>query len=230
MDRLDKQGRKGISPELHAYIQANNPTSEALEGIRRETIGMKDAFWQVPPEQAVHMGQIARWLKAKKTFEIGTYTGYSAVAVASCLPEGGRLVACDIDFGPFEEVGRKYARQAGVEDKLDLREAPAIGTMQQLLAAGEHGRFDMGFVDGHKPEYPDYYRLGMALLREGGVLIVDNTFGLGGRIVNHEDHDPKIEGIREASEMIRRDAAAGFVSMGMLPVSDGVTFVTKLAA
>src|SRR5687768_7589701 len=184
MAELDKQGRKGISPELHAYIQTNNPTSEALEGIRRETVGMENDFWQVSREQAVHMGQIADWLGARNTFEVGTYTGYSALAVASCLPEDGRLVACDIDTGPFEEVGRKYFQQAGVLHKLDLRKGPAIDTMQQMLSSGDAGKFDMGFIDGHKPEYPQYYQLGMTLLRKDGVLIVDNTFGLGGRIVN----------------------------------------------
>ncbi len=227
---LDKQGLGGISSELYEYVQAHNVLGAELEGVRRETEGLQNSFWQVAPEQAVFMGQLAELIDARKVLEVGTYTGLSALAIAAHLPEDGKLVACDIDFGPFEQVGRKYANVMGVEHKLDLREGPALDTMRQEIDNKQDGTYDMLFIDGAKNEYPAYYQLGKQLLRTKGLMIVDNMFGMGGQVVDHDVNDPRIEGIRSAAAMMRDDRQAGLIRLSMLRESDGIALVTKLAA
>lgn len=224
---LDKIGREGISPEMHEYMLAHNIHHPALAAIRQETLPLEDSRWLITPEQSNFLTVLAQATRARYAFEVGTYTGSSAVSLALGI-KLGTVTSLDIDHRPYNSVGRKHAQEAGVEDKIQLIEGPAEFTMQELL--DDHGpeSFNLGFIDGNKESYPRYIELAMLLLQKGGLLIVDNTSGLGGRVVNPEDKDQRIEGIREANDLIYRKTQEGeLYSAAILPVADGITLAVK---
>lgn len=221
--------KSGFAPEMHQYMLDHNAHHPALAGIRRETLPLVDARYLATPEQGNLLRVMARATRARIGVEVGTYTGYSTVALADGMGEGGRLITLDIDHEPYETVGRKYAREAGVEDRIELREGPAVDTMAQLLHELGPDSLDLAFVDGNKEDYRSYVKMSALLLRQGGLLIVDNTSGLGGRVADRDDRDPKIEGIRAANDYIFSQTQEGvFDSAAILPISDGMTLAYKL--
>jgi predicted O-methyltransferase YrrM len=159
---------------------------------------------------------------ARRTIEVGVYTGYSALAVALALPHDGRVIACDINKD-WTSVGRRYWREAGVEQKIDLRLGPALNSLDQLIADGQSGQFDFVFIDADKTNYANYYERALVLLRPGGLIGVDNVLWYG-RVIDASFDDPDTRAIRAFNEQLKNDDR---VWLSMLPVRDGLTLVCK---
>src|SRR5690242_5010790 len=129
---------------------------------------------QIGPEQGQFMALLVRLIGARRTIEIGVFTGYSALCVALALPDDGYVLACDVS-DDYTRIGKPYWQQAGVAHKIDLRLAPARDTLDERLANGEAGRFDFAFIDADKTAYDDYYERCLRLLRPGGLIAIDNV-------------------------------------------------------
>jgi predicted O-methyltransferase YrrM len=212
-----------LTDALHDYLlDVSLREHKALKKLRAETAKMPRAKLQISPEQGQLMALLVELIGAKKTFEVGTFTGYSALAVALALPPGGKVVACDISE-EWTAVARRYWREAGVERKMDLRIAPALQTLDGLLKDGQAGKFDFGFIDADKPNYDGYYERGLKLLRKGGLLAIDNVLW-GGSVIDKTDRDESTRCIRALNRKIRNDER---VSVSMLAVGDGLTLARK---
>jgi predicted O-methyltransferase YrrM len=179
---------------------------------------------QIGPEQGQFMALLVRLIGAKRCIELGTYTGYSALAVALALPPDGVLVACDVS-DEFTRVGRPFWAEAGVESKIDLRLAPGLQTLDQLLAQpGGRDGYDFAFVDADKGNYIAYYEKLLQLIRPGGLIAVDNTLGLSGQYVT-ELSTPGAQAIRAFNAHVHHDAR---VELSMLPIGEGLTLLRVL--
>lgn len=174
-------------------------------------------------EQAQLLANLARLIKAKKALDLGTFTGYSALALALALPPAGRVVTCEVNPGP-PELGRPLWRQAEEEHKIDLRLKPALETLDELLAAGEAGTFDVAVVDADKENCTAYYERCLQLLRSGGVLAILSVLW-GGEVLQPQPRDPDAQCVRNLNERILRDAR---VHISLLPLGDGLTLAFKI--
>jgi caffeoyl-CoA O-methyltransferase len=212
-----------LTEPLHEYLlDVSLREPKVLRKLRAETAKMPRARLQISPEQGQLMALLVELIGAKKTFEVGTFTGYSALVVALALPARGKLVACDISE-EWTAVGRRYWKEAGVAKKIDLRIAPALDTLDELLADGQAGTFDFGFIDADKPNYDNYYERGLKLLRKGGLLAIDNVLW-GGSVIDKSDRDESTRCVRALNKKIHKDER---VSVSMLPVGDGLTLARK---
>ena len=196
--------------------------STACQQLREETRPMKMGMMQVSPEQGQFMAFLVELTGARKAVEVGTFTGYSALCVAQALPEEGTLVCCDVSE-EWTAVGKKYWEQAEVSDRIDLRIGPAVDTLKAMRDAGEEGTFDFGFIDADKANYQSYYEHVVALLRTGGLLLIDNVLW-GGSVANPDKTDEDTEAIRALNAFVHHDDR---VSLSMLPVGDGLTLALK---
>src|SRR6185312_10089867 len=160
---------------------------------------------------------------AKNTLEVGTFTGYSALAVALALPPKGKVIACDVSE-EWTSIGRKYWEKAGVAGKIDLRLGPAIGTLKKLADEGWTEKVDFAFLDAEKTEYDEYYELTLPLLRKGGLVVLDNMLRDGGVA------DPKVQdkGTRAIRALNKKIAGDKRVEAVLLPLADGLTVARKL--
>jgi predicted O-methyltransferase YrrM len=190
--------------------------------LREETARLSMARMQIAPEQGQFMGWLARLINARRALEIGVFTGYSSLCVAYALPADGRLIACDIN-GQWTDVARRYWREAGVADKIELRLAPALDTLDQLLEAGHSGSFDYIFIDADKANYLNYYERALQLLRPGGVLLADNVLW-SGRVADSSQQDRNTSALRAFNARLRSDRR---IWLSMLPLADGLTLAMK---
>jgi caffeoyl-CoA O-methyltransferase len=165
---------------------------------------------------------LAKLIGAKRCIEVGVFTGYSSLAVALALPEDGRILACDVSE-QWTAIARKFWREAGVEHKIELKLQPAVRTLEQLLAAGEAGRYDFAFVDADKPAYDTYYELLLKLLRPGGLMALDNTLW-SGAVANPNEREPNTVALRTLNDKLHRDER---IDLSLLPVGDGLTIARK---
>jgi caffeoyl-CoA O-methyltransferase len=165
---------------------------------------------------------LVRMLDARRCIEVGVFTGYSSLAVALALPDDGQLLACDVSE-EFTAIARRYWKEAGVERKVKLRLAPAVDTLHARLKAGEAGRYDFAFIDADKANYQAYYERVLALLRPGGVLLVDNVLW-SGRVLDPADQSEDTAAIRAFNQLLHHDER---VDLSMLPVGDGLTLARK---
>jgi caffeoyl-CoA O-methyltransferase len=168
------------------------------------------------------MALLLHLIGARRTIEIGVYTGYSALVVAQALPDDGRVIACDINE-EWTAVARRYWREAGVERKIDLRIGQALTTLDDLIASGQGNRFDFVFIDADKTNYANYYERALVLLRPGGLIAVDNVLWYG-RVIDASFDDPDTRAIRAFNAQLRQDDR---VWLSMLPVRDGLTLACK---
>ena len=194
----------------------------ALKELRTETEKLPSSMMQICPEQGALMGNLIRLIAAKKTIEVGTYTGYSAMAVALALPDDGEVVACDVSE-EWTSVAKKAWEKAGIANKIDLQLAPASNTLDALLAEGKEGSFDFAFIDADKTNYQIYYEQCFKLIRQGGVIVIDNVLW-GGAVTDSNRNDADTEAIRELNQFIATDKR---VSISMIPVGDGLTVAVK---
>lgn len=217
-----------LSPELVAYLGTVNPPEDpALSKCREETAALGGvAIMQISAEQGAFMQMMARLLNAKRAFEVGVFTGYSALATALTLKEmhgpQAHLLACDISE-EWTSRARAYWRDAGVEDVIDLRVAPATDTLDARLAAGEEGSYDLGFIDADKTGYDAYYERGLKLLRRGGVMLFDNMLW-SGKVADESDHSPDTIALRALALKAKADERVHAVMVG---IGDGVLMCVK---
>ena len=168
------------------------------------------------------MALLVKLIGAKKTLEVGVFTGYSALAVAMALPTEGRVIACDVSE-EFGAIAHTYWQKANVAHKIDLRIAPALDTLDSLIAAGESGSFDFAFIDADKRSYDSYYERSLQLIRPGGLIAIDNTLWYG-RVADPEVQDSRTQCIRTLNEKVRDDER---VMMSLVPIGDGLLLALK---
>ena len=211
------------SIELRNYLwEKGLDENPVLKRLREETENHPFALMQICPEQGALMANLVRLISAKKAIEVGTFTGYSALAVALALPEDGYLLACDISE-EFTSIGKPYWEEAGVSENIDLQRAPAIETLKSKIEDGESNTYDFAFIDADKINYLNYYELCLDLIRPGGVIAIDNVLW-GGSVIDSARTDDDTKAIREINDFIVSDKR---VNISMIPVGDGVTLAVK---
>lgn len=218
------RGSIGLDDRLNEYIVGAHATEHpVLKALRKETATMPMSIMQIAPEQGHLLAFLVRLTGARNILEIGTFTGYSALAIALALPADGRLVACDVSE-EWTSIGRKHWLEAGVAERIDLRIAPALETLQSLESEGLRDHFDLTFIDAHKPEYDGYYEACLRLLRPGGLIVFDNMLQDGG-VADPADTGNSVEAIRALNAKIAQDERVDAV---LLPVGDGMTLARRI--
>lgn len=212
-----------LTDDLHRYLlEVSLREPPVLARLRDETAGRGDSGMQIAPEQGQFMALLVELLGAERILEIGTFTGYSALAMALALPPQGRILTCDID-PETAAIAQRYWQEAGVAAKIELRLAPALESLDALLAEGAAERFDFAFIDADKENYGPYYEKALALLRPGGLIAVDNVLW-GGRVAAPEAADADTRAIRALNAKLHEDTR---ISLSILPVGDGLTLARK---
>lgn len=212
-----------LDDRLYDYLLSTSlRENDIMKALRRETAGLAMSNMQISPEQAQFMALLVGLMGARKVIEVGTFTGYSTLAVASALPADGLLIACDVS-DEWTSMGRRYWAEAGVDDRIDLRLAPALETLTTLIEVGQVGSFDMAFIDADKENYQSYYECCLQLLRPGGLIMIDNVLW-GGSVADPAKNSPETEAIRALNEAVYRDER---VEISLLPLGDGLTLARK---
>ena len=197
--------------------------SDVARRLREETAALPLARMQIPPEQGQFLAFLVGLMGARRTLEVGVFTGYSALWTAGALPSDGRLVACDVSE-EWTSVARRYWQQAGIDDRIELRLGPAADTLRQLLAEGQVDAFDFAFLDADKENILDYYELALQLVRPNGVIAIDNVL-LAGEVIDPAMTEPSTVAIRALNERMHGDKR---ISLSMVPIADGLTLARKL--
>ncbi len=212
-----------FSEELYEYVKSVSlRESEQLRSLREVTQEMELANMQVSPDQGQFMAMLVKLMNAKCVVEVGTFTGYSALAMAQALPDDGRLIACDISR-EWTSTGEIYWEQAGVADRIDLRIGPALETMDELLDEGLAGSVDLIFIDADKGSYRNYYERGIELLKTNGLIVVDNVFW-DGAVIDDRNQKEDTVSIRNMNRIISRDQR---VDISMIAIGDGLFLARK---
>ena len=213
----------GLDRSLYEYLQSISLREpEILAQLRQETAKQSMAMMQISPEQGQFMALLVQLMGAKKTLEVGVFTGYSALAVALALPADGKVVACDIDEN-YTAIARQFWAKAGVVHKIDLHLAPAIETLDQLIAKGESNTFDFAFIDADKSNYDNYYESALQLVRSGGLIAIDNVLW-DGKVADLNVQDNRTNSIRQLNQKIHQDER---VTISLVPIGDGLTLALK---
>lgn len=212
-----------LTDELYAYlVEVSLRETDVHRRLREETAGLEKAGMQISPEQGQFMSLLIEIMGARNALEIGTFTGYSALCVASALAEGGRLIACDIDE-EWPSFGKRYWAEAGVADRIELRFGRGTEVLDDLLEEGLGEAFDFIFIDADKAGLDDYYEKSLRLARPGGVVAVDNTLWHG-KVADPEVHDADTMAIRGFNAKVQDDRR---VSLSLVPIGDGLTLLRK---
>lgn len=210
-----------LTQAVHDYLLAHAPP---LDDVQRDLIAETEALggismMQIAPEQGAFMTLLTRLIGARRAIEVGTFTGYSALCVARALPDDGTLLCCDVNE-EWTAIARKYWERAGVDDKIDLRIAPALDTLRSL-PTDEH--VDLAFIDADKENYPNYYEEVLSRLRPNGVILVDNTLWMGA-VIDPKATDDETNIIRAFNDKV---AADDRVESVILTIGDGLTLIRK---
>jgi predicted O-methyltransferase YrrM len=206
------------SKELLEYLQqVSLREPPLLQRLREETAARSDANMQICPEQGQFMAMLAEISGARRAIEIGTYTGYSALCVAGALPAGGKMVCCDINE-ETTAIAQRYWAEAGLSDRIELRLAPALDSLDALIASADEP-FDFGFIDADKSNYEAYYERLLELIRPGGLILFDNVLW-NGAVIDPDKNDPDTKAIRLLNNRLHGDKR---ISLSMLPIGDGLT-------
>ena len=212
-----------LTRALHAYLVAHSVREpEILHRLRTETAQDSMSMMQISPEQGQFMQLLVKLMGAKNCLEIGVFTGYSSLAVASALPDDGELLACDVSE-EWCAIARRYWVKAGVQKKIRLVLAPAKQTLEKELEAGKGLTYDFAFIDADKTSYRDYYELCLKLLRTGGLIAVDNTLW-SGRVADPANTEPDTVALRAFNAFVGKDER---VDLCLLPIADGLTLLRK---
>ena len=212
-----------LDERLYQYLLDHSVREHPVQReLREATRGMPHAGMQIGPEQGQFMALLVKLLGARRTIEVGVFTGYSALSVALALPADGRVVACDVNE-EWTAMARKYWAKANVADRIELHIAPALQTLDKLIAAGEAGRFDFAFIDADKPNYLAYYERCLVLVRKGGLIAVDNTLW-SGDVADPSKNEPNTVAIRALNDAVNADPR---VEISLLPIGDGLTLAMK---
>jgi predicted O-methyltransferase YrrM len=212
-----------LTPVIYRYLlDVSLREPEVLQRLRAHTAGIPYAHMQIAPEQGQLMALLVQLSGARRVIEVGVFTGYSALAVALALPADGRLIACDINE-QWTAIAREYWQAAGVAEKIELRLAPALQTLDTLLAEGQAGRFDFAFIDADKDNYIAYYERLLQLLRPGGLISVDNVLW-DGKVADPANQEEDTVAIRAFNEHVCKDKR---VALSLVPIGDGLTLAMK---
>jgi caffeoyl-CoA O-methyltransferase len=207
-----------LTDALYDYVVSMGARETRVQReLREETQKLPMGQMQIGPDQAALMQVLVRILGAKRCIEIGTFTGYSALAVALALPASGKIICCDVSE-EWTSIGRRYWKKAGVARKIDLRLGPALETLKALK-----GSFDFAFIDADKPNYWNYYQRCLQLIRKGGLIAVDNTLW-GGSVIDPEKQSESTQALREFNERVAKDRR---VDIALVPIGDGLTLAVK---
>ncbi len=211
-----------LDDQLYQYVlDVSVREHRELAALRAATRTHQHAGMQISPEQGQLLALLVKMLDARRTIEIGVFTGYSALTVALALPEDGRVLACDVS-DEYTAVGKPYWQRAGVAHKIDLVLAPALQTLDAQLAQGQAGRFDFAFIDADKTGYDNYYERCLQLLRTGGLIAIDNV--LWGGAVARPSNDADTRSLQTLNLKLRDDAR---IDLALLPIGDGLTLARK---
>jgi O-methyltransferase len=209
-----------LTAALHEYLLRNSLREPPiLARLRAATAAMPNANMQISPEQGQFMQLLARLTGARRCIEIGTFTGYSSLAVALAMAPEGRLIACDVS-AEWTAIARQFWREAGVADRIELRLQPALDTLDELLRSGAEP-FDLAFIDADKTGYRAYYDRLLGLVRPGGLIAVDNTLW-NGRVADPADTSADTVALRAFNEHVHRDER---VDLSLVPIGDGLTLL-----
>ena len=212
-----------LDDRLYDYFQSISlRESDLLQRLRAETAGLPDARMQVSPEQGQFMGLLVQLIGARRALEVGTFTGYSSLCVATHLPHDGELIACDVNK-TWTRIAERYWIEAGVADKIKLHLAPAAETLEALVAAGQIGTFDFAFIDADKPQYDLYYEQSLNLLRSGGLLALDNCLW-GGKVADPQNQEEETSALRQITKKVHEDTR---VDASLIPIGDGLLLARK---
>jgi predicted O-methyltransferase YrrM len=212
-----------LDNQLYNYLlSVSLREPEILEKLRQETANHPRGGMQISPEQGQFMRLLVQLIGAKKTLEVGVFTGYSSLSVALALPDDGKIIACDVSE-EFTAIARRYWQQAGVSDKIDLHLAPALETLDQLLATGQAETFDFAFIDADKENYDGYYERSLQLVRPGGLIAIDNVLW-SGQVADLQYQDEETQAIRAINEKLHHDER---VTISLVPIADGLTLALK---
>lgn len=219
-----------LDEPLHEYLLTHSVREhEVLRELRDRTAELAESNMQIAPEQGQFMGLLAQLAGAGRPpelgeprfLEIGTFTGYSALAVTLAVPDA-TLVACDVS-DEWTRIGRQHWRKAGVDDRIELHLRPAVETLETLMKDGCAGTLDFAFIDADKTNYDTYYERTLELLRPGGIVTIDNVLW-GGSVVDSDDQEPDTVAIRALNEKLHADDR---VDISMVPIGDGLTIARK---
>lgn len=213
-----------LSETLYNYILSSSLREPAiLKSLREATAKLPMSRMQIAPEQGQFMALLIKLISAKKTLEVGVFTGYSALVTALALPNDGKIIACDKDER-YTNMAKPYWERANVSHKIDLRIASAQLTLQQLITDGQENTFDFAFIDADKRSYPIYYEQVLKLVRPGGLIAIDNVLW-SGRVADPNNTDKRTIAIREFNQKLHQDKR---VDISLVPISDGLTLAMKL--
>ncbi len=213
----------GLDPELYNYLLSISLREHPVLGqLRVETGKMPMSRMQIAPEQGQFMYSILKLMQARQVIEIGTFTGYSSICMAMALPDDGRLITCDVN-PDTSKIAQSYWQEAGVAHKIELKLAPAIETLQAMNATDQLISFDAMFIDAEKTEYEQYYELGLPLIRQGGLIMVDNVLW-NGSVIDKNNSDDDTVAIRQFNKNRLNDDR---IELNVLPVADGLTLAIK---
>ena len=213
----------GLDNQLYDYLlSVSLREPDILRQLREETARHPAAIMQIAPEQGQFMALLVQLLGATKTLDIGVFTGYSSLSVALALPPNGKIIACDVSEEDTA-IARRYWNAAGVADKIDLRLAPALNSLDELLASGQAQTFDFAFIDADKRNYDAYYERSLQLIRPGGLIAIDNVLWAG-RVADPQEQDNQTNTIRAFNEKLHHDER---VTLSLVPIADGLTLALK---
>ena len=213
----------GLENQLYDYllsISLREP--DILASLREETAKHPRAMMQIAPEQGQFMEMLVQLMGATKTIEIGVFTGYSSLCVALALPSNGQIIACDVSE-EYTAIARRYWEAAGVANKISLQLGPAINTLDKLIAEGQAGTFDFAFIDADKENYEAYFERALQLVRNGGLIVIDNVLW-SGRVADPQVQDESTTAIRTFNDKLRNDPR---VTLSVVPIADGLTLALK---
>jgi caffeoyl-CoA O-methyltransferase len=212
-----------LSSQLAAYLRRFGTREDAdLAALRRETASHRLAEMQISPEQGQLMALLVRMLGARKTLEVGVFTGYSSMVVAKAMGPEGKVVALDVSE-EFTAIARRHWAAAGIANRIDLRLRPAAESLEELIAQGAGDSFDFAFIDADKKSYDTYYECALKLVRRGGVIALDNVLW-NGQVIDPTDRTADTVAIRAINEKIHGDER---VDVAMVPIGDGLTLAFR---
>jgi predicted O-methyltransferase YrrM len=212
-----------VDETLYRYIVDHSVREpDVLRRLREETAKLPMAGMQIGADQGQFMALLARLIGARRCIEVGVFTGYSSLSVALALPADGQIIACDVSE-EWTAIAKRYWKDAGVEEKIELRLGPAVGTLDALLKQRQAGTFDFAFIDADKGNYLAYYERCLQLLRPGGLIALDNTLW-SGDVARPENQKDDTVSLRAVNDALHRDER---VDLSLLPLGDGVTLARK---
>lgn len=215
--------RSFLPEKIDAYVNSlATSETKAQKALRIETQKLPFAGMQIAPDQGAFLTLLVRSIGARNAIEIGTFTGYSALAIARALPEDGKLICCDVSE-EWTSIARRYWKDSGLENRIELKLAPALETLEGLIGSGKQGTFDFAFIDADKASYDAYYEACLKLLRPNGLIAIDNVLW-SGAVTDPAATDADTVALRALNIKIANDTR---VDAAMLTIGDGVTLVRK---